>query len=181
MDNTYVSELFYDCFESPLGPLWLVADKSGLSYLIREKEEDVFLAEIARRTRLIPTKRLNQMSGWRGLLSRYFSGEATVFDGKIALLEGSVFQQNVWRTLLKIPHGSVRSYQWVGDQLGIKRAGRAIGNACGKNPIPVIIPCHRVVCKNGTLGGYTGGIGIKKKLLALEGLVEKKGLFSYAL
>lgn len=179
MDNKkYVSELFYDCFDSPLGPLWLVAGKKGLSYLIRGKEEDVFLAEIKRRTGVFPQKKLNQMSRWRAALVRYFSGEAITFDGPFFFSEGTPFQQNVWQTLLKIPYGSVRSYQWVGDRLGLKRAGRAIGNACGKNPIPVIIPCHRVVRQNGTLGGYTGGIEIKKKLLALEGVTPKQDLLS---
>ncbi len=179
MDNKkYGSELFYDCFDSPLGPLWLVAGKAGLSYLIRGKKEDVFLAEILRRTGLKPTKKLNQMSRWRSPLFRYFSGETITFDGPISFLEGTPFQQKVWQTLLKIPYGSVRSYQWVGDRLGMKRAGRAIGNACGKNPIPVIIPCHRVVRQDGTLGGYTGGTSIKEKLLALEGVSPKKGLFS---
>jgi len=178
-NKNHTSELFYDCFESPLGPLWLVTGEAGLAYLIREKEEDAFLTEITRRTGLRPTKKLNQMSRWRGPLVRYFSGETIRFDAPISFLEGTPFQQKVWQTLLKIPYGSVRSYQWIGDQIGIKRAGRAIGNACGKNPIPVIIPCHRVVCQNGKLGGYTGGISIKKELLALEGVVPKKGLLSY--
>lgn len=91
------------------------------------------------------------------------------FEGAISFLEGSPFQQKVWNALLQIPYGEVRSYQWLGNQLGIKRGGRAIGNACGKNPIPVILPCHRVVRENGHLGGYTGGIKIKKQLLILEG------------
>jgi len=171
-------ELYYDYFESPLGPLWIVAGPAGLSYLIRGKSEDLLLTEIESRTGRRPLKKLNQMSRWRGPLVRYFSGEAIVFDGPISFLEGSPFQQSVWRTLLEIPYGTVRSYQWVGEQMALERAGRAIGNACGKNPIPVIIPCHRVVRQNGTLGGYTGGIEIKKKLLALEGIIIKEGRFS---
>jgi len=173
------TELFYDYFESPLGPLWIVSSKEGLSYLIREKEEHAFLSEIKRRTGQQPIKKLNQMSRWRAVLVRYFSGEAITFDRPIAFLGGTVFQQRVWRTLLTIPHGTVRSYQWVGDQLGMKRAGRAIGNACGKNPIPVIVPCHRVVRQNGDLGGYTGGVAIKKKLLALEGALPESGTFRF--
>ncbi|MEC4678981.1 MAG: methylated-DNA--[protein]-cysteine S-methyltransferase [Nitrospirota bacterium] len=174
MDQTkHIPELDYDYFESPLGPLWLVAGAAGLSYLIREKDEDVFLSKIKDKTGQLPQKKLNKMSRWRAALVRYFSGEVIEFNGPISFLEGTPFQQSVWRTLLEIPYGSVRSYQWVGDQMGMKRAGRAIGNACGKNPIPVIIPCHRVVRQDGTLGGYTGGTAIKKKLLALEGVTPK--------
>lgn len=171
MNKILVStQFFYDHFDSPLGPLWIVAGKAGLSYLLRSSNEPVFLHEIEIRSGIRPIKNPHKLSRWHTGLSRYFSGEKMQFDGPISFLEGTGFQQKVWSSLLRIPYGEVRSYQWLGNQLGIKRAGRAIGNACGKNPIPIILPCHRIVCENGSLGGYTGGIQIKKNLLALEGV-----------
>ena len=164
-------ELFYDCVDSPLGPLWIVAGKEGLSYLFIQETESAFLAETERRTGKYPIKKLKPLSRWRSILDRYFSGERIRFDGPLVFLEGTAFQQKIWRTLLQIPYGTVKSYQWVGEQLSMKHAGRAVGNACGKNPLPVIVPCHRVVRQDGTLGGYTGGLGIKKKLLGLEGVL----------
>lgn len=163
--------LFYDWVDSPLGPLWIVAGKEGLSYLFIQETESAFLAETERRTGKRPIKALNPLSRWRSVLNRYFSGERVLFDGPFVFLEGTAFEQKIWRTLLQIPYGTVKSYQWVGEQLSVKHAGRAVGNACGKNPLPVIIPCHRVVRQDGALGGYTGGIGIKKKLLVLEGVL----------
>ncbi len=165
------TQFFYDHFDSPLGSLWIVAGKAGLSYLLRTQNEDAFIHEIEIRSGIPPVKNPNHLSRWHTALSRYFSGEKIQFDGPISFLEGSPFQQKVWSALLQIPYGEIRSYQWLGNQLGIKRAGRAIGNACGKNPIPIILPCHRVLRLNGSLGGYTGGIQIKKKLLALEGVL----------
>ena len=81
---------------------------------------------------------------------------------------GTKFQQKVWRALLKIPYGETRSYQWVASQIGNPKAVRAVGQAVGKNPLPVIIPCHRVIHSNGTLGGFSLGIKIKKLLLKME-------------
>lgn len=102
------------------------------------------------------------------LLQRYLLGEPVTF-GEIPLAPaGTVFQQAVWQTLTTIPWGVTRSYKWVATQLGKPSASRAIGQANGKNPIPIIIPCHRVVQHDGSLGGYSGGLHIKSFLLSLE-------------
>lgn len=69
----------------------------------------------------------------------------------------------------KIPYGELRSYRWIAEELKMGAAVRAVGNACGKNPLPIVVPCHRVIRHDGSLGGYTGGVEIKKKLLAIEG------------
>lgn len=83
---------------------------------------------------------------------------------------GTPFQRKVWGALRQIPYGQTRSYAWVAQRIGKPKAARAVGAACGANPIPVIIPCHRVVASDGSLGGYTAGLAWKKKLLRLEGV-----------
>ncbi|MYF54522.1 MGMT family protein, partial [Candidatus Poribacteria bacterium] len=84
------------------------------------------------------------------------------------------FQQLVWETIHQIPHGEVRSYKWIAEQIGRPKAVRAVGNATGNNPITIIIPCHRVIGSNGNLGGYGGGLERKRQLLSLEGYPVKE-------
>lgn len=76
----------------------------------------------------------------------------------------------MWRALLKIPRGETRSYAWVARQIGKPRATRAVGAACGANPVPIVVPCHRVIASDGSLGGFGGGLAWKRKLLRLEGV-----------
>jgi methylated-DNA-[protein]-cysteine S-methyltransferase len=99
----------------------------------------------------------------------YFEGHAVSFeDITLNLGQGTPFQQKVWKTLMEIPYGQTRNYQWLAEAISRPKAMRAVGNANGKNPFPLILPCHRVIQKNGALGGYTGGTWIKNYLLALE-------------
>jgi len=81
---------------------------------------------------------------------------------------GTAFQQKVWKKLLTIPYGVTRSYKWLAESINNPNSARAVGNANGQNPLSIIIPCHRVVRENGALGGYTGGVRIKRYLLDLE-------------
>lgn len=85
------------------------------------------------------------------------------------LSRGTKFRLRVWAELRRIPRGETRSYGEIGDELGKRRAARAVGGACGANPIPVLIPCHRVLAANGGLGGFSGGLEWKRRLLAVEG------------
>jgi methylated-DNA-[protein]-cysteine S-methyltransferase len=100
-------------------------------------------------------------------LSEYFKKERKVFSIKLDPI-GTEFQLTVWNKLLQIPYGETISYQELASRIGKKNASRAVGNANGKNPIPIIIPCHRVIRKNGSFGGYAGGLKVKKYLLELE-------------
>ena len=86
--------------------------------------------------------------------------------------QGTPFQQKVWNELLKIPKGQVRTYQDIAHAIGNPKAVRAVANAIGANTLPIIVPCHRVIRKNGTLGGYRWGIEKKKKLLKKEGAIK---------
>jgi methylated-DNA-[protein]-cysteine S-methyltransferase len=100
-------------------------------------------------------------------LQAYFAGKLTEFELPL-ILEGTEFQLLVWRNLQKIPYGETVSYGQLANRIGRPEAARAVGLANGSNPLPIIIPCHRVIGSNGELTGFGGGIPIKKKLLALE-------------
>ena len=100
-------------------------------------------------------------------LSEYFAGRRTKFDLKLAP-KGTAFQQAVWKELLKIPYGQTRSYKELAIAIGKPKAARAVGMALNKNPIPLIIPCHRVIGSNGSLTGFALGLETKKWLLRLE-------------
>ncbi len=101
-------------------------------------------------------------------LREYFAGAQPDFSWIPLAPQGTLFQQAVWQVLQQIPYGETRSYQWVAQQIKNAKASRAVGQANGKNPIPIIIPCHRVINFNGSLGGYSGGLPIKRHLLDLE-------------
>lgn len=115
----------------------------------------------------------------RLLLDRYLKGRKVEFDIDIDISGESLFTQKVLLELRKIPYGRLRSYLSIGKQLGYPMAARAVGQAVKRNPIPIIIPCHRVIREDGSLGGFSLGIEIKKRLLVLEGIfdnIKKTGL-----
>jgi O-6-methylguanine DNA methyltransferase len=107
-------------------------------------------------------------------LRRYAEGEAVDLSDGVRIDRGTPFQREVWRALTEIPRGEARSYAWVAQRIGRPRAARAVGQAVGSNPLPVLVPCHRVVASDGSPGGYGGGLKMKAELLRLEG-VEAPG------
>jgi len=102
------------------------------------------------------------------LLQKYFSGRRVSFDLLLDTRSYTPFQQAVWQAAAEIPSGETRSYAWIAKKIKNPRAVRAVGRALGANPIPIIIPCHRVISSAGTLGGYAGGLLMKQRLLELE-------------
>lgn len=102
------------------------------------------------------------------ILKKYFEGKNVVFDFALDLSSGTFFQRKVWNKLRGIPYGECRSYKWVAEQIGNPNAARAVGMANNKNPLPPIIPCHRVIGANGKLIGYATGLHVKKWLLEME-------------
>jgi O-6-methylguanine DNA methyltransferase len=105
------------------------------------------------------------------LLDRYLKGERVDFDVEVDISNLNIFTQKVLEELKKIPYGEVTSYGRIGKVLGYKNAARAVGQSVGRNPIPIIIPCHRVIREDGSIGGFSMGVGIKEKLLAKEGVI----------
>jgi len=151
----------YTQIESPLGPLLLAADEGGLReirFVNGRRPAQPEPAWKEDRAPLIETIRQ---------LHAYFAGELETFDLQLAP-EGTQFQLEVWRRLCDIPYGETISYGELAGRIGNPKASRAVGLANGSNPIPIVIPCHRVIGSNGKLTGYGGGLPIKEKLLALE-------------
>jgi methylated-DNA-[protein]-cysteine S-methyltransferase len=147
--------------ESPVGPLLLVADDSGLRRIDfvngrNPGEPDPLWHDDAEALR----ETVRQ-------LRAYFAGELEGFDLTLAP-QGTAFQLAVWNRLCDIPFGETISYGELARRIGNPNASRAVGLANGSNPIPIVIPCHRVIGSNGKLTGYGGGLPIKEKLLALE-------------
>ena len=103
----------------------------------------------------------------------YLAGTRRSFDLPLDLSRGTSFQQKVWRTLRRISFGRLRSYQWVAVRVGGRQYARAVGNAVGANPMPIVIPCHRIVAQDTSLGGFSGGLPTKRKLLTLEGTLAE--------
>jgi methylated-DNA-[protein]-cysteine S-methyltransferase len=151
----------YTYLESPIGPLLISGDANGLQQILFStngrpavpdpswQQDSSKLAEVIRQ------------------LCAYFAGERENFDLALSP-KGTPFQQKVWSELLKIPYGETISYGELARRIGNSNASRAVGLANGSNPIPIVIPCHRVIGSNGKLTGYGGGLPIKEKLLALE-------------
>ncbi|MBI4497782.1 MAG: methylated-DNA--[protein]-cysteine S-methyltransferase [Chloroflexi bacterium] len=101
-------------------------------------------------------------------LRRYAQGEPVDFPDAVDLTEATLFQQRVWAITRTIPRGQTRSYQWLAEQAGSPRGARAVGRAMATNPVPIVIPCHRVVGANGRLCGFGGGLDLKARMLRLE-------------
>jgi methylated-DNA-[protein]-cysteine S-methyltransferase len=101
-------------------------------------------------------------------LKTYLSGQPVRFNYRLDLSFGTPFQQKVWRAMQTIPRGQTRSYAWLAKKIGQPKAVRAVGTACAANRLPIVIPCHRVIASNGSLGGFGGGLALKRRLLALE-------------
>lgn len=153
--------------QSPVGDLILVGENGVL--------QEIGFTTGKRPTRPPEEGRSNAAAFGEAVrqLEDYFAGRRTTFDLRLAP-QGTAFQQRVWKALLKIPFGQAVSYSDIASAIGNPNAMRAVGLANGRNPIPIVIPCHRVIGKNGTLTGYGGGLPIKQKLLALEGFVGVK-------
>ncbi len=148
---------------SPVGPLTLFASAQGLVAIEFEHGHRAGRAD-ARDDPDHPV-----LGQCRAQLDAYFAGKLRVFEVPLAAA-GTDFQRAVWRVLQEIPFGRTESYGWVARQIGNPKAVRAVGLANGRNPLPIVVPCHRVIGQDGTLTGYGGGLGRKQTLLALEGI-----------
>lgn len=115
----------------------------------------------------------SQLSMAQAQLLDYLAGSRRTFDLPLDFSRGTAFQRQVWRVLLRVPYGKLRSYQWVASRVGGRQYARAVGNAVGANPLPIIVPCHRIVAHDATLGGFSGGLPTKRKLLTLEGTLAQ--------
>ena len=167
-------------FQSPLGPIILAATTQGLAGLWFEGQRHLPAQLIAEPTRpgVWPTDANHPvLKQATRQLTDYFTGKRTQFDLPLDLSGGTAFQQSVWQALLAIPPGTTASYGQISSRIGKPSAVRAVGAAVGRNPVSIIVPCHRVMGADGSLTGYAGGLDRKTALLALEGVPNLKDLF----
>ncbi len=147
---------FYDIFDSPVGPVYLVFSGRYLSGISFRKPSG------------IPFKKGTAPAGFIEELTLYFKGVKGDFSQKTRFLTGTDFEKEVWLSVRKIPFGETMTYKQVAEKIGRPGAARAVGRALSKNPIPIVIPCHRVIESDGSIGGYSSGIKTKIRLLELE-------------
>lgn len=143
-------------------PLYLVASDKGLQGVYWDRQE-VAMVKSLRGSQ----PEVQHLARAVGQLEEYFAGKRRTFDLQLDI-QGTEFQKRVWAQLQKIPYGKTYSYSDVARRIENPKAMRAVGSANGKNPVCIIIPCHRVIAADGTLGGFGGGLDIKEKLLNLE-------------
>lgn len=152
-----VNDMFYSTMESPIGTLYLIGTKDYLCQIKIHCPKEITRQDL-------PLFQEAQRQ-----LKEYFSGKRKVFQLPI-FFQGTPFQEKVWRSLLNIPYGTTKSYQEIAQEIGNEKAVRAVGGAVHRNPLPLILPCHRVIGKNGSLVGFGLGLSTKKWLLEHERL-----------
>jgi methylated-DNA-[protein]-cysteine S-methyltransferase len=168
------ADLSYAVVDSPLGPLLAARTPHGLarvSYLDFRGGLDAVLDDLAARVSPRILEAPARLDDVRRELDEYFAGQRTGFDVAVDWSVVHGFGRRVLRATAAIPFGEVSTYAAIAARAGSPKASRATGNALGANPIPIVVPCHRVLRTGGTLGGYTGGIEKKETLLRIEGVL----------
>jgi methylated-DNA-[protein]-cysteine S-methyltransferase len=166
-------DVAYTTTDSPFGTLLLAATPRGLVRVgLPNQDEEALLADLAQRVspRVLETRA--PFDEARRELDLYFAGELTEFDLPLDWRLSKDFRRRVLRAIAHIPYGQTRSYTQMATTAGNERAVRAAGTACGSNPLPLLVPCHRVLRTGGALGGYGGGLPMKEGLLRLEGVLD---------
>jgi methylated-DNA-[protein]-cysteine S-methyltransferase len=167
-----LADVAYGWADSPFGPLLVALTRKGLVRLSYPgPDRDQPLAELARTVSPRVVEFIPATDEVRRQLEEYFDGHRRQFDLPVDLSPVQGFTRRVLRATAAIPFGSLRTYREVATRAGNPAATRAAGNALGSNPVPIVVPCHRVVRTGGGLGGYTGGLDRKRTLLSLEGLM----------
>ncbi|HBX36466.1 MAG TPA: cysteine methyltransferase [Pseudohongiella sp.] len=156
-----MSTTYYSVYESPVGSLLLAGDGSALRLIGFPS------GKAARQPQPDWMRRNEAFKQVKQQLQAYFAGELKSFDLNLAP-QGTDFQRQVWQALQQIPYGATASYGDIARQIGRPDASRAVGAANGQNPIPIVIPCHRVIGSDGSLTGFGGGLACKRQLLVLE-------------
>lgn len=162
--------LYYTTHESAIGPLLLVASTRGLQYVTLLNDASEAPSMLAKR--YAPEVPLHELHGFLATacaaIDSYLK-DGTALSLPVDFSAGTPLQRAVWLAISKIPYGETISYTTLADRVGFPRAVRAVASACGANPVPLAVPCHRIIAKDGSLGGFSlGGVHIKEKLLANE-------------
>jgi O-6-methylguanine DNA methyltransferase len=161
--------LYVASMDSPIGGLTFVGSERGLFYVFLPIEGRRVTAAMMRKR--FPGARITVDDGCLEeslrQIREYFAGKRTKFSVKLDI-QGTDFQKKVWKALTEVPYGETESYAGICRRIGRPAAARAVGAACGANPFPIIVPCHRIVGKDGSLTGFAGGLRMKEKLLEME-------------
>jgi O-6-methylguanine DNA methyltransferase len=166
--------IHYTNFDSPVGPLLLAASPKGLVLLEfsghRKQPSGMPETQLRRRANAQSNavESTEKLTPYLDQLRQYLAGERREFTVPLDL-HGTEFQLRCWHALLEIGYGEIRTYAQLARAVGSPKGFRAVGAANGANPVSIIVPCHRVIASDGTLGGYGGGLEVKEKLLRLEG------------
>jgi methylated-DNA-[protein]-cysteine S-methyltransferase len=165
--------MFYTIFETTTGWVGILGSAAGLrrATLPQPSKQAAYIAlgDGLADARETPQRFTSLRERYRA----YFQGQRVAFTDALDLTGATPFQRAVWQSTGEIPFGQTRSYSWVASRAGNPRAVRAAGQALSVNPLPIIVPCHRVLAKDGGLGGYSGGLPVKKMLLELEAAAGK--------
>jgi methylated-DNA-[protein]-cysteine S-methyltransferase len=165
--------IYFTVYDSPIQSLRLVSDGRSLMGLYMMSEKHSFMSQ----SNWVEDDSVAPFGEAKEQLSAYFAGTLTEFDLPLQM-QGTPFQQSVWEALKTIPYGTTVSYGELAQQLGQPKASRAVGLANGRNPISIVVPCHRVIGGNGKLTGYGGGVERKQWLLNHECLIFMKQQFN---
>lgn len=146
----------FDILETPLGTLYLISQGSILTGITFTRPQGIIFKS-GEMTSVVKTE-----------LTEYFEKGRRGFSSETCFLGGSEFEKQVWNTLKEVPYGETRTYKWLAGRIDRPHAFRAVGNALGKNPIPIIFPCHRIIESDGSFGGFSFGTDIKRRLIEME-------------
>ena len=161
--------VFYEWIDAPFGKVFLAKTERGLCRVSFRRKEDDLVDDLEKRE-LLPEKGAGELDPERRQLDEYFEGKRRHFEFPVDIRWGTPFQRKVLEAANEIPFGHCECYTDVAERIGHPKAQRAVGNALGQNPVAIVIPCHRVVASGGRLGGYTGGLDIKRTLMSIEGI-----------
>jgi O-6-methylguanine DNA methyltransferase len=163
-----MEHILFGEYPSPIGMIFVASTDRGICQVAAGMERGLFVDGLKSVYGPSVVEDAGRFRTLFRLFDRYFGGTDVACDLPLDL-RGTDFEMAVWEVLRTIPHGEVRSYGWVARRAGRPGGARAVGNACGKNPVPIIVPCHRVIMSSGIIGGYSAGAGIKRALLDIEG------------
>ena len=167
-----MESVYYTHIEVPTGDFWVAKTSKGIVQASIHKTQRRFLELLEKRVGGIPKYAPEEFIEEEKQLNEYFEGKRKAFNFTFDL-KGTEFQLAVWREIANVPYGRLTSYSNLADAAGSPKAVRAAGSATGANPIGLLIPCHRVIRSDGGLGGFGGGIPMKRQLLEHEGILEK--------
>ena len=162
-------------FRTTWGWMGISETKKGIDAIVLPKQSRAAVESVLRSCgkKPIDARASDRLQVARTQVTEYLNRTRQCFNLPLDLSHGTSFQRLVWHKLQRIPYGKLRSYQWLAARVGGRRYARAVGNAAGANPVPIVVPCHRIVAHDGTLGGFSGGLSVKRKLLTLEGILSR--------